>query len=138
MGSPWEDRVAAVEGQAPAGPSGSRTVDRLQRLDHLASRTAAHQPLPNMYIAATRKSPTAHDAPPLRPDFALPLDVAVAHGTRESAWACFEERRRGMLRAGLAADFAILDTDPFLAGAESMLSARVVRTVVGGSTVHAE
>ena len=100
--------------------------------------TAAHQPLPNMYIAATRKSPTVHDATPLRPDFALPLDVAVAHGTRESAWACFEERRRGMLRAGLAADFAILDTDPFLAGAESMLSARVVRTVVGGSTVHAE
>ncbi|MEY4606805.1 MAG: hypothetical protein RLY45_1565 [Actinomycetota bacterium] len=100
--------------------------------------TAAHQPLPNMYIAATRKSPTVHDAPPLRPDFALPLDVAVAHGTRESAWACFEERRRGMLRAGLAADFATLDIDPFLAGAESMLSARVVRTVVGGSTAHAE
>ncbi|MFM7045541.1 MAG: amidohydrolase, partial [Ilumatobacteraceae bacterium] len=67
--------------------------------------TAAHQPLPNMYIAATRKSPTLPDAAPLRPDFALPLCAAVVHGARESAWACFEERRRGMLRAGLDADF---------------------------------
>lgn len=98
--------------------------------------TAAHQPLPNMYIAATRKSPTVHDAPPLRPDFALPLDVAVVHGTRESAWACFEEHRRGMLRAGLAADLVILDNDPFLGGARSLLSARIVRTMVDGAAVH--
>ncbi|MFM8311388.1 MAG: amidohydrolase [Ilumatobacteraceae bacterium] len=97
--------------------------------------TAAHQPLPNMYIAATRKSPTVPDAAPLRPDFALPLDAAVVHGTRESAWACFEERRRGMLRAGLDADFVVLDADPFLAGAPTLLSAGVVRTVVGGTVV---
>lgn len=98
--------------------------------------TAAHQPLPNMYIASTRRSPTVPAAVPLRPDFALPLDVSVVHGTRESAWACFEEGRRGMLRPGLEADLVVLDEDPFLAGSPTLLSARVVRTMVQGRTVH--
>ena len=98
--------------------------------------TAQHHPLPNMYIAATRRSPYVADADPLRADFALPLEQSVVHGTRDSAWASFEEHRRGSLRVGLAADFVVLDTDPFSDGAASLLTARVVRTVVGGVTVY--
>lgn len=98
--------------------------------------TAQHHPLPNMYIAATRRSPYVADAVPLRPDFALPLDESVVHGTRDSAWASFELGRRGMLRAGLAADFVVLDRNPFDAGPECLLDARVERTVVAGRTVH--
>ena len=98
--------------------------------------TAAHQPLPNMYIAATRRSPYVPEAAPLRPDFSLPLADAVGHATRDSAWACFEEERRGMLRAGLAADFVVLDRNPFASEPEALLDTRVVRTVVAGASVY--
>ena len=98
--------------------------------------TADHEPLPNMYIAATRRSPHVHDAVPHRPDFALPLEDAVVHGTRDSAWASFQEHERGMLRAGLAADFVVLAGDPFRDGADTLLTTQVVRTVVAGRTVH--
>jgi predicted amidohydrolase YtcJ len=94
--------------------------------------TAPHPPLPNMYIAATRRSPYLPDAEPLRPDFALPLEAAIVHGTRDSAWASFEEHRRGMLRAGLAADVVVLDADPFRDGAPTLLQAQVSHTFVGG------
>lgn len=98
--------------------------------------TAAHHPLPNMYIAATRRSPYVPEAAPLRPDFALPLAESVVHGTRDSAWASFEESRRGQLREGLVADFVVLDRDPFREAPDSLLATRVVRTVVAGVTVH--
>ncbi|MEI8241462.1 MAG: amidohydrolase family protein, partial [Actinomycetota bacterium] len=94
--------------------------------------TAPHPALPNMYIAATRRSPYVPEAEPLRPDWSLPLEDAVAHGTRDSAWASFEEHRRGMLRAGLAADVVILDGDPFRDGPPSLLRTRVSHTFVGG------
>ena len=99
--------------------------------------TADHQPLPNMYIAATRRSPSVPEAIPLRPDFALPLADAIGHATRDSAWACFEEDRRGMLRAGLQADFVVLDRNPFEGAESELLNTRVARTVVAGRTVHA-
>ena len=97
--------------------------------------TAAHHPLLNVFIAATRRSPYVATAVALRPDFALPLEEAVGHATRDSAWACFEEDRRGVLRKGLAADFVVLDRDPFREGPDSLLAAKVTRTVVAGVTV---
>jgi predicted amidohydrolase YtcJ len=98
--------------------------------------TAPHRALPNMYIAATRCSAHDHTATPLRPDFALPLDESVVHGTSDSAWASFEEARRGSLRVGLAADFVVLDRNPFELGAPSLLETEVVRTVVAGVTAY--
>ena len=47
-----------------------------------------------------------------------------------------EEDRRGRLAAGVAADFTVLDADPFKDGEESLLNARVLRTVVGGHTEY--
>lgn len=99
--------------------------------------TAPHEPLPNMYIASTRHSPGDPSLPPHRPDFALPIDDAIVHGTRDAAWASFGEHEFGMLRAGLAADLIMLDRDPFADGPGSLLEARVVRTMVGGRTVFA-
>ena len=98
--------------------------------------TAPHQPLHNMYIAATRRSPTEPHLHPHRPDFALPLADAIGHGTRDAAWASFAEGRVGMLRTGLAADLIVLDIDPLGGEPESLLRARVMRTVCGGRTVH--
>jgi predicted amidohydrolase YtcJ len=41
-----------------------------------------------------------------------------------------------MLRTGLAADLIVLDIDPLGSEPESLLRARVMRTVCGGRTVH--
>ena len=98
--------------------------------------TAPHLPLHNMYIATTRRSPGDPTIPPHRPDNALSLAEAIVHATRDAAWASAAESSVGMLRAGLLADLIVLDRDPFDGPAESLLTARVVRTVSGGRTVH--
>lgn len=98
--------------------------------------TAAHHPLPNMYIATTRRSPYVADAEPLRPDFALPLAESVVHATADAAWASFEEDRRGRLLPGQAADFVVLDRNPFVQGPGSLLETRVLATYVAGQRVY--
>ncbi|MCY7299090.1 MAG: amidohydrolase family protein [Ilumatobacteraceae bacterium] len=64
--------------------------------------TAPYVPPPNMYIAATRKSPSDVSIAPHRPDFALPLADSIGHATRDAAWASHMENERGRLRAGRA------------------------------------
>jgi len=98
--------------------------------------TAPHMPLPNMYIGATRRSPTEPHLEPTRPDFALPVDETIIHGTRDAAWASFEEDRLGIIKVGACADLVVIDDDPFANGPEALLTAKVRRTVVGGRLVH--
>jgi predicted amidohydrolase YtcJ len=66
----------------------------------------------------------------------VPLAEALIHATRDAAASCLEEHERGRIAAGLAADFAVLDRDPFIEGPEALLEARVVRTVVAGDAVY--
>ena len=94
--------------------------------------TAPHEALANMYVAATRRSALDPSFPATHPEFALPLAAAIGHATRDAAASCGDEHLRGRLVAGLAADFIVLDTDPFAEGDESLLDARVVQTVVAG------
>jgi predicted amidohydrolase YtcJ len=100
--------------------------------------TAPHPPLPNIYIANTRRSPVDPTLPALQPHLTLPLADAVRHATADSAWACRAEESLGRLRAGMLADFVVLDRDPFDADPASLLRARVLRTVVNGRTVWSE
>jgi predicted amidohydrolase YtcJ len=98
--------------------------------------TAPLSPLHNMFIASTRRSALNPPLAPYLPHFALPLADAIAHGTADAAWACRGDGTFGSLKPGLAADFVVLDADPFAAGPEALLTARVVRTVAGGATIH--
>ena len=98
--------------------------------------TAPHEALPNLYIAATRRSALDGSYPANHPEYAVPLEEAVAHATRDAAASCREEHERGRIAVGLAADFAVLDRDPFTEGADVLLEARVVRTVVAGRAVY--
>ena len=74
--------------------------------------------------------------PANHPEYAVPLEDAVAHATRDAAASCLEDHERGRIAPGLAADFAVLDRDPFAEGADVLLEARVVRTVVAGVTAY--
>ncbi len=96
--------------------------------------TAPFEALPNMYIAATRKSALDASFAPRHPQFALPLEDAIGHATRDAAASVGEGDLRGRIEPGLAADFAVIDADPFADGPEVLLTARVVRTVVAGRT----
>ncbi|GGF19289.1 amidohydrolase [Subtercola lobariae] len=100
------------------------------------SPTSPHSPLPNMFVAATRRSALDPSLPANIAAFALPLEEAIVHATRDAAWACQGESSYGSLAAGLWADFIVLDRDIFGRPIDELLDARVIRTVVGGRTVH--
>lgn len=106
---------------------------------HLAigsdSPTAPYAPLPNLYVATTRKSarqPDAGDAP-VNANFRLELAQAVSAATSGAARSCFAEKRVGSLEVGKLADFTVIEAE--WAG-EELLKARVKETWFGGSKVY--
>lgn len=94
--------------------------------------TAPYEALANMYVAATRASALDPAISAVHPQHAVPLDRAIAHATRDAAASVGDAEWRGRIAVGQAADFAVLDADPFVDGPSSLLGARVVRTVIAG------
>ncbi|KAH8731717.1 amidohydrolase family protein-like protein [Phaeosphaeriaceae sp. PMI808] len=84
---------------------------------HLAigsdSPTAPYAPLPNLYVATTRKSirqPDGMDAP-INANFRLNLVQAIVAATGGAAYSCFAEKRIGRLEVGKMADFVVVDME---------------------------
>jgi predicted amidohydrolase YtcJ len=70
------------------------------------------------------------------PNQRITLDEALRICTMGGAYASFEEGQKGSITAGKLADFVILDKDPHDVDADAIETIPVVRTVVGGRTVH--
>jgi predicted amidohydrolase YtcJ len=99
--------------------------------------TAPFAPLPNLYIAATRRSALDPTLGPARgADQVRSLGDAFAHASADAAWSCFEEDSRGRIAPGLLADLVVIRPDVFDAPHETLLTALVERTCVGGREVH--
>ena len=99
--------------------------------------TAPLEPLPNLHVAATRRSSLDPGLwPANHPELTLPLEAAVRHATIDAAWSCFDEAERGSLEPGKLADLVVVDRDPFAEGPEALLEAKVLRTIVGGRAVY--
>ncbi len=63
------------------------------------------------------------------------MEEALRAYTRGSAYASFEEQRKGMLRRGMLADVVVIDRDLTTIAPETIREARVMLTVVGGEVV---
>jgi len=98
------------------------------------SPTAPYAPIPNLYVATTRKSArdlVTGDAP-VNVNFRLGLCEAISGAIKGSAYSCFAEGRVGTLEKGKMADFVVVDME---FKEEKLLEARVRETWFGGKKV---
>lgn len=70
------------------------------------------------------------------PNQKVTVDEALRICTLHGAYASFEENEKGSISAGKLADFVILAKDPHDVNPDEIKQIQVVRTVVGGRTVH--
>jgi predicted amidohydrolase YtcJ len=66
----------------------------------------------------------------------ISVDEALRICTVNGAYASYDERRLGSISAGKLADFVMLERDPHDVDPDAIAGIPVVRTVVGGRTVH--
>ena len=66
----------------------------------------------------------------------ISVEMALRHFTRDGAYASFEENDKGTLAAGKLADFVVLSKDILAIPPATLLSARVLLTVMGGRDTY--
>ena len=111
-------------------------------LDHKIRVAAASDYVPGPYepLMAIQSMVTRKDfegrvwGPGQRITVAEALKVCTING----AYASFEESTKGSITAGKLADFVVLAEDPHVVEPDKIKHIKVVRTVVGGETVHAK
>jgi predicted amidohydrolase YtcJ len=93
-------------------------------------------PLRGIYACVTRELPEGGPAGGWEPQEKLPVDECLRAYTYGSAYAEFEEAKKGELKVGQWADFVVLSTDLTKAAPKEILKTEVLRTVVGGRVVY--
>ncbi len=96
----------------------------------------AFDPRHLMWQAITRR--VAGSDVPLAPSEAITIEEALAAYTTGAAYASLAEHDRGMIRAGMYADWALWSDDPRSIPVDDLRTLRVRRTDVGGTTVFSE
>ena len=66
----------------------------------------------------------------------ISVSEAIRVNTLHGAYAAHEERDKGSITVGKLADFVMLSDDPHIVKADVIKDIRIVRTVVGGTTMH--
>lgn len=95
-------------------------------------------PLWGIFCAVTRTDADGLPAGGWLPRQRLTVGEALALYTRGGAYLSFSEREKGVLCAGMLADFAVLSEDIFKVAPERIAQIRVLETVVGGRSVYRE
>ena len=91
-------------------------------------------PLPSLYAMVTRKAPGRPGA--FFPEQSLTRAEAIRAYTVNNAYAAFEEDDKGSLEVGKLADFIVLDRDLLTCPEDSIATAVVEETWVGGRRVY--
>ena len=92
-------------------------------------------PLLGIHAAVTRTKPDDLSKTVYGESECLSMYEAIELFTKGSAYACHHEHNRGMIEKGFAADFTVLDQDPFNVDVDELLTMKVARTVVDGKTM---
>ena len=93
-------------------------------------------PMTILYAAVTRQTLDGKPEGGWFPQERLDLETSLRSYTVNNAWAEGEEANKGVLRAGMLADFVIIDRDLFAIPATQLKDAKVLLTVVAGRIVH--
>jgi predicted amidohydrolase YtcJ len=91
-------------------------------------------PFRGLYAAITRQNESGTKT--YQPREKLTLNEAIYAYTQASAFAEFEEHRKGRLEPGYLADFVVLDRDITQATPRDLLHAQVIQTIVNGNVVY--
>ena len=93
-------------------------------------------PFRGLYACVARALPDGTPAGGWQPQEKISLQDCIRAYTSGSAYAEFEEGKKGELKAGQYADFIILSKDLTKVPASDFLKTEVLQTVVGGRTVY--
>ena len=96
------------------------------------------EPVEGLYSAVTRQSRAEPGVPEggWLPEQRLTIEEAIRAYTAGSAYAEFEEHRKGTLEVGMLADMVVWDRDLLVIPAVQILEARPDYTIVGGRVVY--
>lgn len=89
-------------------------------------------PMMNIYCLVTGKDYDGEPEGGWHPEKLLNLDEALKCYTKHSAYASFDEERKGVLAPGIFADIAVLETDIFDLPPEKIKDVEVFMTIMGG------
>ena len=93
-------------------------------------------PFRGLYACVTRELPEGGPAGGWQPQEKISLGDCIRAYTSGSAYAQFEDGKKGELKVGEYADFIILSQDITKAEPKQILKTEVFQTVVGGRTVY--
>jgi predicted amidohydrolase YtcJ len=93
-------------------------------------------PFRGLYACVARELPDGGPQGGWQPQEKISLDDCIRAYTSGSAYAQFEEGKKGQLKPGQYADFIVLSNDLTKIPASDYAKTRVLRTVVGGRTVY--
>ncbi len=93
-------------------------------------------PFRGLYACVTRERPEGGPRNGWEPQEKISLEDCIRAYTSGSAYAQFEEGKKGELKPGEYADFVILSNDLTKVPPAQFTKTRVLRTVVGGRTVY--
>jgi predicted amidohydrolase YtcJ len=93
-------------------------------------------PFRGLYACVSRESADGGPRGGWQPQEKLPLDDCIRAYTSGSAYAQFEEGKKGELKTGEYADFVVLSQDLTKATPKEILNTELLQTVVGGRTVY--
>ncbi|MDZ5712479.1 amidohydrolase [Jeotgalibacillus haloalkalitolerans] len=93
-------------------------------------------PLLGIHAAVTRTKPEDPDKTVYGESEKLSMYEGISLFTKCSAYACHHEHDRGMIKPGFAADFTVLESNPFKEDPDQLLTMKVERTIVDGKTVY--
>jgi predicted amidohydrolase YtcJ len=97
---------------------------------------ASLDPLLGIFAAVTRRTSDGKNPDGWVPAQKTTLGEALHAYTAGNAWAVFADQQWGTLAPGRFADVVVLDHNLFTMAAESLATARVSATIVGGKVVY--